>query len=159
MLKNNRMKLLINFILIIVFLLILEFGFNFLWDYLNEIFGVTKTSFYGEEKTVSFLFSIIIIAPIIETLVFQVLIKYLIDLTSLRSIQNNIIYYSIISGILFGLTHWYSVVHIIKAIIIGMIFMLFYLKTLKSKKLTTAIIFISTTHALWNLFVWFFRNN
>jgi hypothetical protein len=156
--KLIKLRLLINFISVIVLLLIFEFGFNPLWDYLYEIFDIKKTSFYGNEKTAFFLFSIIIIAPIVETLVFQVLIKYLLDFTSLRSIQNKIIYYSIISGVLFGLTHNYSIVHIIKATIMGVIFMLFYLKTLNKKKLMITIIYISTTHAFWNLFVWFCRN-
>lgn len=152
------MKLLMNFILVIILLLVVEFGFNPLWDYLHELLSITKTSYYGNEKTAYFLFSIIIVAPIVETLFFQVLIKYLLDLTTLRKIKNKIVTYSIISGVLFGMTHFYSVVHVIKATITGVIFMIFYLKTLNTKKLITAIVFISTTHALWNLFVWFCRN-
>ncbi|AOR27856.1 hypothetical protein FORMB_08040 [Formosa sp. Hel1_33_131] len=54
--KLIKLRLLINFISVIVLLLIFEFGFNPLWDYLYEIFDIKKTSFYGNEKTAFFYF-------------------------------------------------------------------------------------------------------
>ncbi len=147
-----------NFLYLFTLLILIDFGLNPLWDFLNTKLEITPIEYFDNENSSFFLISILIIAPLIETSVFQLLIKYLLDFTLLRSIRNKGLYYSFISGILFGLTHIYSVVHIMKACLGGFFFMFFFLKVLKNKNKTHAFLFITITHSAWNLFVWVYRN-
>lgn len=148
----------LNFCFLFSVLVFIDFGLSPIWDFLNNILEITPINYFGNEKSISFLISIIIIAPLVETSVFQLLIKYLLDLTFLKFTKNKTIYYSSVSGILFGLTHIYSIVHIAKACVGGFFFMFFFLKVLNNKDRTNAFLFVTITHAIWNLFVWFYRN-
>ena len=147
-----------NFLYLFTILLFINLGLNPLWDFLNAKLEITPTEYFGNENSLFFLISIIIIAPLIETSVFQNLIKYLLDFSPLKHVKHKVLYYSSISGIFFGLTHIYSVVHIIKACLGGFFFMFFFLKVLNKKNKTQAFLFVAITHAIWNLFVWFYRN-
>jgi hypothetical protein len=150
--------LLYNFIYLFSLLLIIDFGLNPIWDFLASKWTVSPKEYFDNEKSISFLILIILIGPFLETLVFQKLVKYLLDLTFLKTINQNVIFYSIISGFLFGLTHNYSPVHILKACLVGFIFMFFYLKIIKIKNQDIAFVFVLVSHAIWNIFVWIYRN-
>ncbi len=105
---------LLSFLHLFIILLFIDFGLNPVWDFISAKLEITPIDYFGEEKSLSFLISILIIAPLIETSVFQLLIKYLLDFSPLKSTNYMAFYYSCISGILFGLTHIYSIVHIAK---------------------------------------------
>ena len=135
-----------------------EFGLSFLWDYLsNSVFNDSPFD-YGKETSFSFVFSILVIAPLLETLVFQLGIYGLFSVVSQKRVSFNNYVISVVSGILFGLTHYYSTTHIIKSSLIGFVFMFFFLLTLQKTTKKTAFWFVVCIHSSWNLIIWIIRN-
>lgn len=133
-----------------------EFGLSFLWDYLsNSVFNDSPVD-YGSEVSFSFMVSILVIAPLLETLIFQLGIHSFFGLFK-RALSNKSIL-SVLSGVLFGLTHYYSVTHIIKSSLIGIVFMFFFLETLSITNKKSAFWFIVVIHSLWNFIIWIIRN-
>ena len=153
--KKGELRYLIIFLYLFFLLFAIDFGLNPLWDFLNKAFEIKIENNYGDEKRIIFIISAIILAPLIETLVFQTFIKHLLDFTFLKNSKKKTILYSIISGGLFGISHIYSITHIIKASLIGFFFMFYFLKIRNTK---IGFLLIYFTHAFWNFFVWIYRN-
>jgi len=150
---------LLNFIYAFILILLIEFGLNPLWDFLIETYNIESLPYTDDESSIVFIFSILVFAPIIETLIFQVLVWFLLENTPLKTYKRKYYLYVIISGILFGLTHIYSVVHVFKASLAGFVFMAFFIKIRKIKHENNAILFIMFIHFFLNLFVWVYRNS
>lgn len=92
----------------------------------------------------------VILAPIIETLLFQVLI-----IETLRSFKVGDIYSVLISSLLFALSHSYNTTYIFVAFIPGVIFALYYIGLKRSRDWFVSAFFVFAVHSLYNLFVFF----
>jgi hypothetical protein len=89
----------------------------------------------------------LIVAPLIETLVFQRFVYYLF--TKISYLNNKNILICILSGVLFGLSHYYSLYYIILAVIIGFVLMYAYLIHIKQMRKSFWIVVV--IHFLLNL--------
>jgi len=139
-------------------LFIAEFGLSFLWDYLSSSVFDDNPVDYGKETSFTFVFSILVMAPLLETFIFQLGVHSLFGLVSRKRISFSNYVISVVSGILFGLTHYYSTTHIIKSSLIGFIFMFFFLLALQKTTKKTAFWLVVLIHSFWNLIIWIIRN-
>lgn len=76
------------------------------------------------------IFSAIIVAPIVETFLFQ----YLPHRILLRKMSINWKWVTIISALLFGLTHWYGFGYIVFSTLIGLVFIVAYVFLYEANK-------------------------
>ena len=88
---------------------------------------------------------IIVIAPLLETAIFQ---SSIIKLSRVF-IKNNLIVI-VISSFLFGLSHYYNLSYVFRTILIGFFLSLFY--TIMHKKRSSAFLRTVLLHSCWNLF-------
>jgi hypothetical protein len=89
----------------------------------------------------------VFLAPLIETLIFQ----YSIISSFLEKRPKAFLFACIFSALLFGLSHFYSSVYILKTFISGLLFGTLYLVV--SQKKQNAFIAVVIAHALYNLIV------
>ena len=87
----------------------------------------------------------VIIAPLIETFIFQ----YLIIEFLLRFKKINIITIILVSALAFGLSHNYDFIYVLVICITGFIYASYYLY-LKTKGIKFPFLYICSLHALWN---------
>lgn len=87
-----------------------------------------------------------LLGPLFETYVFQHL-----PYQYLKSKRVNTIIIVIVSSILFGIVHYYSWVYVLRAALVGVIFISAYI--LKPASTSSALVTVSIIHALNNLFV------
>ncbi|MDP1845004.1 MAG: CPBP family glutamic-type intramembrane protease [Sediminibacterium sp.] len=92
------------------------------------------------------LFVVVLFAPIIETY----LIQHLVIINVLKYSKGNFLFALLVSAIVFGLAHTYSIIYIIKTFISGLIFGILYLTMRKNSN--KAILFVTFTHSAYNLF-------
>ena len=86
----------------------------------------------------------VIFAPITETLLFQMLPWF--ALKRIHTVKRHRIIAVVISGLVFGLLHTYSVMYMISASFIGMIMMWGYIVRLRKNAFWNIVLF----HAFWN---------
>lgn len=145
---NNYLKNLhpIWFVLLFyaVFIVVVE-TVKFLLVFLNvpnvqyNVFSLDEDMGLGAQ-----FFTVVIFAPLVETLVWQLLLYWL--LSKIRYFKKNPIWIILISAIGFGISHNYSTHYIIWATIIGFLFMYAYVLRLKNQPFWTVV----AIHALAN---------
>ncbi|TXT28542.1 MAG: CAAX amino terminal protease [Chitinophagaceae bacterium] len=92
------------------------------------------------------LFVVVLFAPLIETY----LIQHLVIKNVLKYSNNNLLLALLLSAIVFGLAHTYSIIYVVKTFISGLIFGILYLTMRKNSE--KAILYVAVTHAVFNLF-------
>ena len=90
----------------------------------------------------------VIIAPLIETFIFQYLIIEF--LFRFKKIGVNIII--LVSALAFGCSHYYNLIYVLAMCVVGFIFASYYLY-LKIKEIRFPFLYIFSLHALWNFLV------
>lgn len=107
----------------------------------------------GPPITSSFtIFNIIntcILGPFFETLIFQSLVKFILQ--KIKGLKNNKIIIILISSILFGADHYYNIAYIFKAFISGIFYAYSY--TLYKDKDQHPILVVTIIHSLHNSIV------
>ena len=98
---------------------------------------------------IQFLF-IIIIAPFVETLIFQTSIFFICN--KIFKLNNVDIVVITISTLLFGLAHYYNFYIMIKSFVSGFFFAHLYSRIIKDYKITVATIVVFMTHLFANLY-------
>lgn len=132
---------------------ILLFFLNFLWQvtvlfFASAIFGVSDADKGPEYATpISFLLIAVIMAPLIETLIFQIGL-YLFFKEGFRCKTLGI---CIASGIIFGLLHYYSLTYIIVTSFAGFSLQLWFIIYEKKYEWKRAFLLIAALHSLHNL--------
>ena len=158
--KNLSFKLqrigVVPFILIFVTaILIFMVLFNITIDILNipniKLFGDPPSE--KESGLLSMIILGVIIVPLLETLIFQKLPYFLF--TKIRYFRSHICLVIIISALLFGLSHTYSLNYVIYAICIGVIFMYAYVVRVNKRPFWTVFLI----HALFNMIVIILETN
>jgi uncharacterized protein len=98
-----------------------------------------------------FAFIVLIIGPFIETIIFQTFTIFIVqNILKIFNIKYSVIPI-VISGLLFGISHWYNLPYIILMSIRGVIYAWFFIIIQKRPENATLIIFI--VHSLNNLVV------
>ncbi|OJX87682.1 MAG: hypothetical protein BGP01_03690 [Paludibacter sp. 47-17] len=91
----------------------------------------------------------LIIAPLLETLIYQQFIYYI--LSKLSFLKNQTLLICIVSGIVFGLAHTYSLIYMIQTSLIGFVFMYAFL--IHIKNLNKSFWLVTFIHFMVNLSV------
>jgi len=103
---------------------------------------------YLENKGLPFIFIItVLIAPVVETLIFQ---YGVIELFFKLKNKNKVLFAALASAILFSLSHYYNLLYILGAFILGLGFAFFYIIA-KSRKDINPFWFLASIHSLLNL--------
>jgi len=135
---------------IIVF--VIYFSFQFLTALLANYFDPTLTdSPLKNESLIGKFILIVIMAPIVETIIYQfaiIEIGFRLKLRPLLCI--------LISSLAFGFSHWYNPVYVFVTTVVGFIFAYYYIG-LRPQNYTNRVVFVVLLHALSNLIA--FLNN
>ena len=145
--------------IIIIYFLILLIFFIFPLEFIQHLFFqdlIDHNNFTSVSK--DYCYSILmtcLISPIIETIIFQIVLIKIIYL-SIKEWQMVNIYLSkvlsiIISALIFGFSHFYSTFYIISMIILGIYLGIFYYHSLNNN--IKPIYSIAIVHALYNFTV------
>ena len=111
---------------------------------LSFTFSSGAANIYKFDSIYEEFFIVVLMAPIIETILFQ----HLVLKISMNHISKNKWIAIFVSAFLFGISHNYSIPYICKAFITGILYAgLYFLSVLKKKN---PIIVVSITHAAYN---------
>ena len=145
----NRFAFLVSFTLILsVIAVLLNFGFSFIQG--KDIIFMDMPV---KDNSLQLFFLAVFVSPVVETYLFQALpyqqlrkVKYLAD-------RNCFIL--LISAVVFGLSHFHSLFHILYATVAGLVLMSGYMIRITSDRKTFTLIAVS--HSILNLGI-FLRN-
>ena len=123
--KSNYLKE-FNLFKYVLFFSILTISLSILYGIAIDLFGLESINkkgdvrFFGLNFLKDFL-SVVIIAPIVETYIFQ----HLLILFIKKKYGNSFSIF--VSGLVFGLFHYYSALYIIHTVLLGFIFAIAYI--------------------------------
>ena len=140
--SNFIVSLLLLFLLFLCFYLIWTPLFYFLFNKWDITFASKPTSTIFESILIS-----VIMAPLVETLLFQKLVYRLLSL--MKFLKRRKILIMILGAIAFGALHTYSLLYIIYAVFMGFLFMYAYIVRINKNPYWTVV----ALHGLINLFV------
>lgn len=118
--------------------------FNFIND---AFFHFTNPEFDRLSQRETF-FLAVIIAPIIETIIFQVLTYKILLYVGIKNNYTCIV----IMSIIFSQMHWYYWLYVVMTFVSGLIINSFYLKMIKFKNTTWAFILTIILHLCYNFY-------
>lgn len=148
MIKIEDKKLVQLFFLTILFKIINAYVFTYIN---NSFFKLENRIFEGLSEKEMF-FIAVVLAPITETLIFQLsLYKFLIN-TRIKN-QSVII---ILMSITFSLFHWYHWLYVLAIFVGGLFLNYFYIYVLKNKNELIAVLLTILLHSSYNLFGFLF---
>jgi len=140
---------------IVIYVIIFYSLITFIWSVyflLKETLNIYDIEFFAppsinNDGVLKLIIGALIVAPLLETLFFQKFIYYLFSKISYLKIRN--ILSCLVSGLLFGLSHTYSLYYMFSTTIIGFVLMYAYLIHIKNQKQSYWI--VVTIHFLINL--------
>lgn len=136
---------------IIIFLI--YFSFKFITSVIANYFDPTLTdSSLKNESLLAKFIIIVVIAPVLETIIYQfaiIEIGFKLKLPAILSI--------IISSLAFGISHSYNLAYILVTTIVGFI-LAYYYTALRSQNYTNRVVFVILLHFSGNLIA-FLNNN
>lgn len=157
---DKAIKLSIAKLSLYSFLILL--GSNLTVAFLSTVFNISNskplTKLADEDvlniQTIfSHLFKTVLIAPLIETLIFQLLLinLFILAFKHAQYKQNAMCWIIILSSLIFGLAHWSSTQYMFRAFLTGIILnTTFFIAMSRNNKI--AFFVTAGIHALWNLF-------
>lgn len=135
-----------------ILIFLIYFSFKFITAVIANYFDPTLTSSsLKNESLLAKFFIIVIIAPILETIIYQFAI---IEIGFKLKIPP--IFIIIISSLVFGFSHWYNPVYVLVTTVIGFI-LAYYYTALRNQNYTNRVVLVILLHALSNLIA--FLNN
>lgn len=138
-------------LLFIPLIVAVSFVFTMVFGGLIELFGIPDIEF--KEQTlleygiIMQIVVAVIIAPLLETLINQKGVYWL--LSKIKYFRNNVCWIIIISGIVFGSLHWYSLHYMILTTGIGFFLMYAYILRIDKHPYWT----VAAIHSLYNLII------
>ena len=148
MIKLEDKKFIQLFFLILLFKIINGYVFT----YINHRFFKLENAIFEELSEKEMFFLAIVLAPIIETLIFQLFLYRLLDKTRI----NNMPIIIILMSFAFSQAHWYHWLYVVAAFINGIFLNYFYLYTYKKKNELIAVLLTIVLHSSYNLFGFLF---
>ncbi len=146
----------IYFVLFFTLLIYIVF---FLFDFIEEIFQIQDINFTdrcpNSGSPISYFIKGVIIAPIFETFLFQMLVYNIFSkFFSLKLKQNQYILI-FVGALLFGVGHWYSLLYMLSTFLGGAILMYAYMLKAENKK--ESFILVAIIHSLHNLYTFVYN--
>ncbi len=148
MIKLEDKKFIQLFFLILLFKIINGYVFT----YINHRFFKLENAIFEELSEKEMFFLAVVLAPIIETLIFQLFLYRLLDKTRI----NNMPIIIILMSFAFSQAHWYHWLYVVAAFINGIFLNYFYLYTYKKKNELIAVLLTIVLHSSYNLFGFLF---
>lgn len=148
MIKLEGKKIIRLFFLIFLFKLINGYVFT----YINYRYFKLENAIFEELSEKEMFFLAVVLAPIIETLIFQLFLYRLINKTRI----NNTLIIIILMSFAFSQAHWYHWLYVVAAFINGLFLNYFYLYTYKKKNELIAVLLTIALHSFYNLFGFLF---
>lgn len=133
-------------------LLLFKISNSYLFNYINIRFFNLENRNFEQLSENEFLFLVVVFAPIIETLIFQL---FLYNLLSRIGIKNEIIFILLMS-FAFSQMHWYHWLYVIAAFINAIFLNYFYLYVYRKKNEIIAVLLTILLHSSYNLFGFLF---
>lgn len=160
-LKNKLNQFPIWLILIIFTIVIISLNLllNIVFDYTGS--SILKENPIIEKPQYILFFSTVFLAPIIETLIYQLLIIELLSSIEIKiffkwNIKKYKYYYTIYSSaIAFSLSHNFGISYLIFTFLSGLIFAIMYLYLKKREGISIAFLVCLMVHVFNNVFVFF----
>jgi membrane protease YdiL (CAAX protease family) len=121
----------------------------------ESISKLTEIEELQEEGSVFFFFAVVIIAPLIETLIFQSFILLFVNFILSKFKNESFLIPVFISAIVFGIYHNYNLTYMILGFIVGLVLASSYVIVLKRKE--NPILIVAIIHSLVN-FIPFYRD-
>lgn len=143
--KIHRLLIQANYYLLVFAFSILGLLESLFSSFLNTFFQLNSSGLNFESKTELFIV-VVVVAPLIETFIFQFLIFYLMSL-----LTKNKIAILLTSALLFGLSHSYSLLYILSGCMGGLLLGYAYLIFQVRKKYSFWT--VSVIHSLNNLYL------
>ena len=139
-----------SFFLTSLIVILLNIIISFIFDKITTIYDLEfkSDSLTFESKKEEFIL-VVVIAPILETFLFQYLPYLYLK-------KYNTIYTIILSSILFGLSHSYSIIYIIYGLTVGMLFISAFFYSIK--KYLQPFWLVAFCHFIYNLFAFCMNN-
>lgn len=147
MIKLEDKKIIQLFFLILLFKIINGYVFT----YINHRFFKLENAIFEELSEKEMFFLAVVLAPIIETLIFQLFLYRLLDKTRI----NNMPIIIILMSFAFSQAHWYHWLYVVAAFINGLFLNYFYVYILKNKNELIAVLLTIALHTSYNLFGFF----
>ena len=145
LLKNNVITTLLFFLLLVILN-------GYFFNYLNsQFFKLNNNAFDSFTKQELFVVAVII-APIIETLLFQFLLYNFLIFMKLKNVWQIIF----IMSFIFSQVHWYNWLYVVATFFCALFFNLYYIFIVRSKNKFLAILMVTILHSLYNLFGFLF---
>ena len=136
-----------NIIKLFFYLLMLKMVNGYFFSFLSvNVFKYEIPSFEGSSKN-EFLFFAVVLAPIFETLIFQL---FLYNLLIRIGIKNEIIIILLLS-FAFSQAHWYNWIYVFATFIGGLFLNYFFIYVLKAKNELIAVLLTIALHSTYNL--------
>ena len=148
MIKLEDKKFIQLFFLILLFKIINGYVFT----YINHRFFKLENAIFEELSEKEMFFLAVVLAPIIETLIFQLFLYRLLDKTRI----NNMPIIIILMSFAFSQAHWYHWLYVVAAFINGIFLNYFYLYTYKKKNELIAVLLTIVLHSSYNLLCFVF---
>lgn len=148
MIKLKDKKIIQLFFL--VFLIKVINGYTF--TYINNRYFKLENAIFGEISEKELFFIAVILAPIIETLIFQLLLYRIIN--KIRISNTTIVI--ILMAFTFSQAHWYHWLYVVAAFINGLFLNYFYVNIFKKKNELIAVSLTIALHSSYNLYGFLF---
>jgi len=147
MIKIANKRIIQLFILILLFKIINGYTFN----YINHRFFKLENAVFDTFSEKELFLLVVIFAPVIETLIFQLFLYQLLDKIKVNSVS-----IVILMSIAFSIAHWYHWLYVIAAFINGLFLNYFYAYILKNRNELIAVLLTIVLHSSYNLFGFLF---
>ena len=143
----------VNTLQLIILTVLLNLIFSLLTTYFTQLLGLRITAnFPPFESVKEELFAVVILAPFVETLIFQYFLVNLgISLTRFLFKRESIFLAILLPAVGFGLSHTYSYIYMACTFVSGLIFNTFYIIVKYRKQ--DAYSCTTMVHGLYNLFI------
>ena len=129
------------------------FAFQFVTAVIANYFNPELTeSGFQSSSLLEELVAVVIVAPVLETIIFQFII-----IEALLKLKLETLPCIIISALLFGVSHWYNLAYVGVATVVGFVFAYYYL-ALRHQRNYNKLTLVILLHALSNLFVFIEKN-
>ena len=148
MIKSEDKKVIQLFFLVLLFKIINGYVFT----YINHRFFKLENAIFEELSVKEMFFLAVVLAPIIETLIFQLFLYRLLDKTRI----NNTSIIIILMSFAFSQAHWYHWLYVVASFINGLFLNYFYVWIIKNKNELIAVLLTIALHTSYNLFGFFF---
>lgn len=148
MIKSEDKKVIQLFFLVLLFKIINGYVFT----YINYRFFKLENEIFEKLSEKEMFFLAVVLAPIIETLIFQLFLYRLLVKTRI----NNTSIIIILMSFAFSQAHWYHWLYVVASFINGLFLNYFYVWIIKNKNELIAVLLTIALHTSYNLFGFFF---